>query len=482
MYIGIDLGTSSIKLLLVDSNGDIIKTYSKEYPLIFIKNNWIEQDPSEWINTAFDGIKNISKGYEKDIKAISFSGQMHGLVLLDKYDNIIRPAILWCDQRTQKECDFLNNEINEDIIKLTGNKALTGFTAPKILWIKNNEPDNFIKISKIMLPKDYLAFKLSGVYSTDVSDASGTLLLDVENRIWSNKILDIIGIKKEQLPNLYESYEPIGCILPNIAKQLNLNEDIKIIAGAGDQAAGAVGVGAVNNMILSVALGTSGVVFANNIKYSLDKKARLHSFCHANGGYHQMGVMLSAAASLKWWVEDINKSKDYNTLVEEASNSKIDENLYFLPYLLGERTPHNDPNAKGTITGLNMNHNRGDITRAIIEGVNFGLKDSLDLIQQECLFANNIRVSGGGAKSDFWRQNLADIFNIQVDRVNSTEGPAFGAAILAMVGSGLFKDVNQACENLIKVVDSKIPNKENNIIYNKKHLKFKQLYLILKIF
>lgn len=483
MYIGIDLGTSAVKLLLMDKQGTVIRTVSKEYPLIFPQENWIEQDPDKWVEATFEGLKDISTGFEKEIKSISFSGQMHGLVILDSSNTVIRPAILWCDQRTEKECEFLNNEISENIIELTGNIALTGFTAPKILWVKNNEPKNFKKIHKIMLPKDYIAFKLSGVYSTDVSDASGMLILDVKNRTWSKQMLEILEISEQQLPKLFESYEVVGNISNNVAEELGLNKDIKIVAGAGDQAAGAVGVGVVKDGILSVALGTSGVVFANSSKYFADSQARLHSFCHGNGGYHQMGVMLSAAASLKWWIEEIQKSKNYSLLVEdEAMNSKFDNSLYFLPYLMGERTPHNDPKAKGTFTGLNIQHTRGDITRCVIEGITFGLKDSLELIKEMGVDATCARVSGGGAKSPFWRQMIADIFNIQVDTINSTEGPAFGAAILAAVGDGLFKDVNTACESLIKVVDSKFPKQESTILYNKKYENFKKLYPILKNF
>ncbi|WP_297405985.1 xylulokinase [uncultured Cetobacterium sp.] len=478
MYIGIDLGTSAVKILLMDKNGDIIKTISQDYPLLFPQENWIEQNPDDWFNATLKGLKEITLEY-KNINALSFSGQMHGLVLLDKNDSIIRPAMLWCDQRTEEQCKTLNTI--ENIIELTGNIALTGFTAPKILWLKENEPDNFKKIHKIMLPKDYIAFKLTGKYSTDVSDASGTLLLDVKNRVWSKEMLNFIGINISQLPELYESFQVVGNILPSISSLLNLNSETKVIAGAGDQAAGAIGVGVIDDSTLSVALGTSGVVFASMNSYFADSKARLHSFCHANGKYHQMGVMLSAAGALKWWVENIQKSKDYNLLIEkEAKESEIDTNLFFLPYLIGERTPHNDPNAKGTITGLNIQHTRGDLTRSIIEGITFGLRDSLELIKSCKDSFTSIRVSGGGAKSDFWKQTLADIFNLKVDTINSTEGPAFGAAILAIVGDGLFKDVNEACSALIKIVETKEPIERNIDIYNKKYSKFKTLYPILK--
>ncbi|MGL5543039.1 MAG: xylulokinase [Fusobacteriaceae bacterium] len=480
MYVGIDLGTSAVKLLLMDSSGNVIKTISKEYPLIFPKENWIEQDPDQWIEKTFAGIKEFSKEERLGIKAISFSGQMHGSVFLNWEDKIIRPALLWCDQRTTEECKHLNEKFGKKIIELTGNIALTGFTAPKILWLKNNEPKNFEKIQKIMLPKDYLAYRLSGVFSMDMSDASGTLLLDVKNRKWSSEMVEAVGITIDKLPKLFESYEVVGKILPNIAEELGLNSDVKIVAGGGDQAVGAVGVGVVKDGILSVALGTSGVVFANSSNYSADKEARLHSFCHGNGGYHQMGVMLSAAGALKWWVEGINKSKDYTQFVEkEAQNSKFDKNIFFLPYLTGERTPHNDPDARGSFIGLNVQHERGDMTRAVIEGINFGLRDSLELIRGMKISTDVVRVSGGGAKSEFWKQMIADIFNSRVETVNSTEGPAFGAAILAAVGDGVFPSVDQACEKLIKVLDFKMPNSDSVKIYEEKYIKFRKLYPLL---
>lgn len=479
MYIGIDLGTSSVKLLLIDDKGKIRKEVTKEYPLYYPQENWSEQNPEEWYDKTFEGLKDLIMGYENEIKAISFSGQMHGLVLLDAEDKIIRPAILWCDQRTSLECDEINSYFGKDILKLTGNVALTGFTAPKILWVKKNEPENFKKIKKILLPKDYLAFKLSGIYSTDVSDASGMLLLDVNKRKWSKKMLDFFNVKEEQLPKLFESYEVVGNLKGNLKDKLNLKNDIKIVAGGGDQAVGAIGVGAVKEGVLSVALGTSGVVFASSSKYVVDKDGRLHSFCHGNGEYHQMGVMLSAAVSLKWWIEDVEKTNNYSKLLLEAEEAKFDKNLHFLPYLMGERTPHNNPFARGSLTGLNIQHKRGDITRGILEGITFGLKDILEIIKDINIDVKSVRVSGGGAKSEFWQQMIANIFEVNVDIVNSTEGPAYGAAILAMVGDGIYKDVNTACSTLIKVINSKVPNKTLEKKYRKKYEIFKKLYPLL---
>ncbi|MGL5655406.1 MAG: xylulokinase [Fusobacteriaceae bacterium] len=481
MYIGIDLGTSAVKLLLMDKDGKVIRTVSKEYPLIFPKEGWIEQNPDEWIEKSLEGLKEIVKDYEDKIKAISFSGQMHGSVFLDENDKVIRPALLWCDQRTSQQCEKINGHFGKDIIKLTGNIALTGFTAPKILWLKDEERENFNKIKKIMLPKDYLAFKLSGSYSTDVSDASGMLLLDVENRCWSKEVLDYLNITEEQLPKLYESYECVGTLKEDIRALLGISNTVKIVAGGGDQAVGAVGTGVVEDGILSVALGTSGVVFANSSKYSADSEARLHSFCHANGGYHQMGVMLSAGASLKWWIENINSTKDYQKYVEEeAQNADIENKVYFLPYLTGERTPHNNPHVRGEFIGLSIQNTRGDMTRGVIEGISFALRDSLELIREQGIEIKKIRVSGGGARSPFWKQLLADVFNSQVEIINSVEGPAYGAAILAAVGDGAYKDVNSACKEMIKALECYQPNEKNIEIYNKKYNKFKSLYPIVK--
>lgn len=481
MYIGIDLGTSAVKLLLMNPEGKVLKTVSKEYPLLFPKENWIEQNPDDWVEKTFEAFLEFTSEELSLVRAISFSGQMHGSVFLDDEDKVIRPALLWCDQRTVEECKFLNRKFGSKLIDLTGNIAITGFTAPKILWLKNNESENFKKINKIMLPKDYLAFKLSGVYSTDVSDASGTLLLDVKNRKWCQELLETLNITEAQLPKLFESYECIGTIKKEIAEKYGFNKNVKIIAGGGDQATGAVGVGVVKDGVLSVALGTSGVVFANSSSYKVDNEARLHSFCHANGGYHQMGVMLSAAGALKWWIEGINKSKDYTQFVEEeAGKSKYDEKLLFLPYLTGERTPHNDPDARGAFVGLNIQYERADMTRSVLEGITFGLKDSLELIKAAGVYTDVARVSGGGAKSNFWKQMIADIFNLKVETINSTEGPAFGAAILAAVGDGYFSSVDEACEKLIQVIDTKYPNSRNIDFYEKKYQKFKKLYPLLK--
>ncbi len=481
-FIGIDIGTTSVKIIAIDEDGIIVKSVNKEYPLSFPKPLWSEQNPEDWWTQSINGLKELLADLDKNqIKAIGFSGQMHGLVTLDENDNVVRPAILWNDQRTEKECDYLNNEIGQSQIShWTGNLALTGFTAPKILWLKENEPENFAKTKKVMLPKDYVAYKISGVFATDMSDASGTLYLDVKNRKWSPEMLQLLGLDESQLPNLYESYEVIGKIKPDVAVELGLSKNVSIIIGGGDQAVAAVGGGVVEPGSCSLSLGTSGVVFTSNEEFFVDENNSLHSFCHANGKYHLMGVTLAAAASLKWWVEEVQKSDDFNGLLDEAKYAEVDDNLFYLPYLMGERTPHNDPNCRGTFIGLNITHERKHMTRAVLEGVSFSLRDTFEIMREMGVEIINISISGGGAKSKLWCEILADVLNVTVNKLNSNEGPAYGAAILAAVGFGKFDTVEDACSQLIKITESITPNEENNKIYNDKYKKFKKIYPAIK--
>ncbi|ADD01505.1 xylulokinase [Thermoanaerobacter italicus Ab9] len=488
-FLGIDVGTSAVKIILIEENGNVIGSISKEYPVYYPQPGWSEQNPEDWWNATKDGIREliIKTGVKNyDIKGIGLSGQMHGLVVLDENNNVLMPAILWNDQRTQEECDYITQTLGkEKLAKYTGNKALTGFTAPKILWVRKHRPDIYKKIHHILLPKDYIRFKLTNEYATDVSDASGTLLFDVENRKWSTEMLDALDIPYNWMPKCYESTEVTGYVIKDVADLTGLKEGTIVVGGGGDQASGAVGTGTVKSGIVSVALGTSGVVFASQDKYVVDGENRLHSFCHANGKWHVMGVMLSAAACLKWWVDEINNfgkaSVTYDELLEEAEKVRAGSGgLIFLPYLMGERTPHSDPYARGCFIGLNMTHNRGHMTRAILEGVAFGLRDSLEIIKELNIPVNEVRVSGGGAKSVLWRQVLADIFGVRVDMVNATEGPAFGAAIMAAVGYEVFKDVEEACSKLIKVSDSVYPIEENKDKYNEVYKIYRNLYYTLK--
>lgn len=484
MFLGIDLGTSAVKLLVIDCDGKIVKTVSKEYKVNYLNNNWAEQNPVDWWNAVLEGLEEIlsSDNIRENLKSISFSGQMHGLVILDDMDNVIRPAIIWCDQRTTKECEQLNSLLW--LGDVTGNQALTGFTAPKLLWLKNNEYDNFKKIRKIMLPKDFIAYKLSKIHATDVSDASGTLMLNVAKREWSREMLEYLGIKEKFLGKIFESSEVIGVIDGDIAEKLKLNKDIKIIIGGGDQAVGAIGVGAIEEGIMSVALGTSGVVFSSTSEYRVDSKYRLHSFCDANKKYHQMGVILSAASAFKWWVEEINQSKDYEFFNKIVEISEIgSNNLFFLPYLIGERTPHNDPNVRGSFIGLTHSHKKAEMTRAILEGITYALRDSFELLKEMGIKIDKIRVSGGGAKSKIWKQIIADILNKPVISIDSAaEGPALGAAILAAVGAKRYGSIGEACSDIINEIEMYTPIAENNVIYEKGYKKFKHLYPLLREF
>ncbi|MBO5198398.1 MAG: xylulokinase [Lachnospiraceae bacterium] len=481
LYIGVDLGTSSIKLLMMDETGDIKRIVSKEYPLYFPKTGWSEQKPEDWYERFVEAVKELTDGFDKNtIDGISFSGQMHGLVILDENDEVIRPAILWNDGRTQEECDYLNQEIGREVISsYTANMALTGFTAPKLLWVKKHEPENFARIKKIMLPKDYLAYRLSGVHCTDVSDASGMLLLDVKNKCWSKEMLDIVGIQEEQLAKIYESYEAVGTITERASAETGLPISVKVVAGGGDQAVGAVGTGTVGHGMCSVSLGTSGTVFIASKEFAVDENNSLHSFADASGKFHFMGCMLSAAASNKWWMDEIIGTKEYGA--EQAKIAGLGENkVYFLPYLMGERTPHNNPNARGTFTGLTMDTSRADMTQAVLEGVAFALRDSVEIAKDLGVSIERIRINGGGAKSPLWCEIMANVLNVKVDKINSEEGPGFGAAILAAVGCGIYPNVEEACAKLIKVVSTTEQNAELVEKYNKKYQVFKALYPALK--
>lgn len=489
MYLGIDLGTSSVKVIVVDDKGNIIDSASSKYPISYPKPLWSEQNPEDWWQGTKDAIKRIvekNPGIGDKVKGISFSGQMHGLVLLDANGEVLRPAILWNDGRTQKQCDYLNNIIGKDkLSQYTGNIALSGFTGPKVLWVKENEPEIFNKIAHILLPKDYIRYKLTGEYKMDVADASGTLFFDVKNKVWSEEMIDILSIQPGWLPEIYECYEVTGIIKKEVAIELGLNENVKVVGGGGDQAVGAVGTGTVSDGIVSVSLGTSGVVFAASEKYVVDKENRLHSFNHANGAFTQMGVMLSAAYCLQWWAEEVNKDigadKVYKILMDEASKVPAgSEGLLFFPYLTGERTPHADVNARGVFIGLKPIHTRGHMTRAILEGVSFGLRDSLEIVKDMQIPINEIRVTGGGIRNELWAQILASVFNHELHIVEASEGPAYGAAILAMVGCGQYPSVEAACKELIKVSKTVKPSEDDAKVYEKYYSVFKKGYPQLK--
>ncbi len=477
LYIGVDLGTSAVKLLLMNEKGGVEKIVSREYPLDFPHPGWSEQSAEEWFTQSMDGLKELLSECDKSqVAGISFGGQMHGLVILDKDDNVIRPAILWNDGRTIEEVEYLNNVIGKDkLSEYTGNIAFAGFTAPKILWVAKHEPENFAKIEKIMLPKDYLAYKLSGTFCTDVSDASGMLLFDVKNKCWSKEMMEICGVKESQLAQIFESYDKVGTLKADIAAELGLSESVVIAAGAGDNAAAAVGTGTVGPGSCNISLGTSGTVFIASEEFGVDKFNSLHAFAHADGNFHLMGCMLSAASCNKWWMDEIIGTKDY--AAEQKDITKFGENnVYFLPYLMGERCPHNNPNARGTFIGMSMDTTRADMTLAVFEGVTFGLRDSVEVAKDLGIDIKRTKICGGGAKSPLWRQMVADIMNMEVDILESEEGPGYGGAILAAVACGEFANVKEAAEKLVKVVDTVKPQPEIAALYEKRYAKFRQIY------
>ena len=477
LYIGVDLGTSAVKLLLMDSDGKIQNIVSKEYPLYFPNPGWSEQRPEDWYDQTMEGIKELLQEADKSkVAGISFGGQMHGLVILDKEDRVIRPAILWNDGRTGKETDYLNEVIGrEKLSQYTANIAFAGFTAPKLLWVRKNEPDNFEKIEKIMLPKDYIAYRLTGIHCTDVSDASGMLLFDVKNRRWSQEMCDICGISMSKLPQCFESYEPVGRVRPQIAKELGIPENVIVAAGAGDNAAAAVGTGTVGDNKCNISLGTSGTIFISSQNFRVDSHNALHSFAHADGSYHLMGCMLSAASCNKWWMDEILGTGDYGK--EQAAIKNLGRNhVFFLPYLMGERSPHNDPDARGVFLGMTMDTTRADMTQAVLEGVAFALRDSLEVAKSLGIHLERTKICGGGAKSPLWRKMIANILNLKVDAIESEEGPALGGAMLAAVACGEYASVEEIADKVVKVTETILPEPELAQRYDERYAHFKEIY------
>ena len=481
LYIGVDLGTSAVKLLLMNETGGIEKIVSKEYPIEFPYPGWSQQNPEDWWEQTVAGLKELTEYTDKSkIAGISFGGQMHGLVVLDKDDNVIRPAILWNDGRTSKQTEYLNDVIGKDkLSKYTANIAFAGFTAPKLLWMKEKEPKLFEKIAKIMLPKDYIAYKLSGVHCTDVSDASGMLLFDVKNKCWSKEMMEICSVREEQLAQIFESYEVVGTIKKDVADELGFPETVKIIAGAGDNAAAAIGTGTVGNGRCNISLGTSGTIFISSKEFCVDENNALHAFAHADGNYHLMGCMLSAASCNKWWMEDILNTTDYGS--EQKGITKLgDNNVFFLPYLMGERSPHNNPDARAMFIGMSMDTTREEMTQAVLEGVAFGIRDSFEIAKSLGIDIKKTKICGGGAKSPLWKKIIANVLGISVQVIESEEGPGYGGAILAAVGCGEFESVHEAAEKLVKVIDTIEPDADLTAKYEEKYQQFKKLYPTVK--
>ncbi len=494
--IGVDLGTSGTKTVLFDEEGRSIASALYEYPLYQPNVGWAEQDPEDWWVATYTTIRQcIEKSgvSPDDIKGVGLSGQMHGLVMLDAEDRVLRKSIIWCDQRTAKECDEITEKIGaKRLIEITANPALTGFTASKIMWVKNNEPQVYDKCRKMMLPKDYVRYMLTGEFATEVSDASGMQLLDVPNRCWSDEVLAKLDIDKALLGKMYESCEVTGTINARASELSGLRVGTPVVGGAGDQAAGGVGNGIVKAGVVSSTIGTSGVVFAHTDSITIDPKGRVHTFCHAvPGAWHVMGVTQGAGLSLKWFRDNFCTSemetakwmnKDPYILMDQqaATVPAGSEGLIYLPYLMGERTPHLDPNAKGVFFGLSARHGKKEMLRAVMEGVGYSLVDCMNIIREMGLSVDEVRASGGGGKSPLWRQMQADMFNSDITTVNSSEGPAPGVALLAAVGAGIYKSVPEACDAVVKTVSSQGPNKEDAKAYERFYKVYQGLYPALR--
>ena len=486
-FLGIDTSTTSSKALLIDERGEVIAVASSPHTLQTPKPLWSEQDPREWWQAVSASIRSVMQQAGLDgeaIGAIGLTGQMHGLVLLDEAGDVLRPAILWNDQRTQQQCDEIHARIGrERFIQITGNVALTGFTAPKILWVRENEPDVFSKGRHVLLPKDYIRYKLTGEYAMDKADGAGTVLFDLKSRDWSDEVLAALEIPRAWMPRTFEGPECTGFVTDEAASLAGLKAGTPVMAGGGDQAAQAVGVGAVEPGIVGLTVGTSGVVFATTPSALVEPEGRLHAFCHAVPGmWHFMGVMLSAAGSLQWYRDSLAKEMSFDDLLKEAESVPAgSDGLQFLPYLTGERTPHPDPLARGAFIGLTVRHGRAHMTRALLEGVSFGLKDSFTLIQNAGLGAiTQVRASGGGTKGALWRQIMASVLEAELVTVNTTEGAAYGAALLAGVGAGRWSDVQSACRTCIKITGSTQPDTSQLETYRSSYSTYRELYPALK--
>lgn len=482
-YIGIDLGTSAVKLLLVDENGGIRNEVTREYPLEFPKSGWSQQAPEDWKKAVLEGIPALLSGFDaSQVAGIGCGGQMHGLVVLDDRDQVIRPAILWNDGRTAVEVDYLNNEVGKERLSaLTANIAFAGFTAPKLLWMRKNEPENFAKIAKIMLPKDYINYVLTGVHCCDYSDASGMLLLDVEHKLWSAEMLDICGVKPEQMPKLFESYEVVGTVRPELARSLGLSDHVQVVAGAGDNAAAAVGTGVVGEGGCNISLGTSGTLFISSKRFGVDPNNALHAFAHADGGWHLMGCMLSAASCNKWLCDDILKTTDYAAEQKDITAERLGRNhVYFLPYLMGERSPINDTNARGTFIGMTMDTTRSDLVQAVLEGVAFAIRDSFEVARSLGLDIPSSKLCGGGSRSPLWRTIFANVLGIPLELPKTEQGPGYGGAMLAMVGCGLFESVQAAADALVEVASVVEPDLELTARYEARYRQYRTIYPALK--
>lgn len=479
LYIGIDLGTSASKFLLVDEVGRVLNTVTKEYPLSFPRPGWSEQDPAHWWQACLAGVPELLAGFDaKQVAGIGVGGQMHGLVALDAAGNVLRPAILWNDGRTAAQVDYLNETVGNDKLSAwTGNIAFAGFTAPKLLWMRQNEPDLFARIAKILLPKDYLVYRLTGVHATDYSDASGTLLLDVAHKRWSSEMLDLCGVTEAQMPTLFDSWQPVGTLTAAAATALGLPTDVVVCAGAGDNAAAAIGTGTVGEGRCNISLGTSGTVFISSEQFRVDPHNALHAFAHADGGFHLMGCMLSAASCNKWWMEDILHDGDYAAAQEAIVPEKLGRShVFYLPYLMGERSPINDTNARAVFLGMTMDTTRADMTQAMLEGVAFALRDSVEIARSLGLDISRSTLCGGGSRSPLWRTILANVLGIPLDLPATEQGPGYGAALLALVACGRYRNVAEVSRAMLHIQATVQPDPELTALYDARYAEFKQIY------
>lgn len=482
-YIGIDLGTSAVKLLLVNGDGKVCGSVTNEYPLSFPQPGWSEQRPEDWWDAVVRGVRTLAESVPKDeIRAIGCGGQMHGLVALDSDDNVLRPAILWNDGRTEAEVAYLNETIGRDVLSArTANIAFAGFTAPKLLWMQKHEPALFARIAKIMLPKDYINYRLTGVHACDYSDASGMLLLDVQHKCWSKEMLALCGITEAQMPRLYESYAVTGTLTEEAASLLGLSPAVKVVAGAGDNAAAAVGTGTVADGACNISLGTSGTIFIASDKFGVDPNNALHAFAHATGAYHLMGCILSAASCNKWFCDEILGTKDYAGEQRMIIDERLGTNrVFFLPYLMGERSPINDTNARGTFIGLSMDTTRADMVQAVLEGVAFAVRDCFEIAKSLGVPIESSKVCGGGAKSPLWQKILANVLNIRLELPQAEEGPGYGGAMLAMVGDGAYPTVQACADALVRTAKVVSPDPAIAARYDAQYRKYRLIYPALK--
>lgn len=481
LYIGADLGTSGLKLILMSAEGQILKTLTESYPIAYPKPGWAEQNPEDWYQAMVRGVRKLTDGIEPEsVKGIAIDGQMHGLVVLDESEEVIRPAILWNDGRSYAESLELNQKIGEDkLIAWTGNISYAGFTASKLIWLRKNEEANFKRIAKVMLPKDFLVYRLTGVHATDQSDAAGTLLLNVKQRSWSEEMLSLCHISKSQLPALYESYEIVGCLRAEQANRLGLTENCFLVAGASDNAAAAIGSGTIGDGRCNISLGTSGTVFVGSSVYRESRNPAIHNFAHADGNYHYLGCMLSAASAYDWWIKEILET-DFSDHECEMRQLIGRNNVFFLPYLMGERSPHNDPLAKACFIGLNNKTKRTEMSLSVLEGITFGLRDSLEAIRQLGIPVPKATLVGGGAKNRIWRTIVADVLGIEIELLADEVGPSLGAAILAAYAGGEFSTLEEACSGIVRKIDKILPNPTAVERYERAYRFFRTLYPSLR--